>query len=166
MHHSDHPQRTLHCHTWIDGFINHQNFELSHWIQLLIHYKNHLEKCHGRCLCVSNMWRRPIQQPFLKSLQCNFACDSIVGTLGCRNLTTTTVEALPCLLACCQRPTLKGSQHRETTLHPKEHKWPPSPGPPADTTETESYHLGSPLRCNSSQHSPGSHPDTPWQFKH
>ena len=146
--------------------MNHQTFELSHWIQLLTHYKTHLEKCHGRCLCVSNMWRRPIQQLFLNLSNVPAACDSIVGILGCRNLTTTNVEALPYLLVCCQRPTLKASQQRETTLHPKEHAWPPSPGPPADTTETESDRLGSPLHCNSSQHSPANHPNTPWQFQH
>ena len=79
-------------------------------IQLLTHYKTHLEKCHGRCLCVSSMWRRPIQQLFLNLSNVPAACDSIVGILGCRNLTTTNVEALPYLLVCCQRPTLKASQ--------------------------------------------------------
>lgn len=110
------------------------------------------------------MWRRPIQQLFLNLSNVPAACDTIVGILGCRNLTTTNVEALPYLLVCCQRPTLKASQHRETTLHPKERGGPPSPGPPADTIESECNHLGSPLHCSSSQHSPASHPNTPDNF--
>lgn len=59
------------------------------------------------------------------------------------SLTATNKEDLPCLLVCYQRPILKRSRHRETALHLEEHSWPQFPGPPSDTTQTESNSPGS-----------------------
>ena len=59
------------------------------------------------------------------------------------SLTATNKEDLPCLLVCYQRPMLKRSRHRETALHLEEHSWPQFPGPPSDTTQTESNSPGS-----------------------
>lgn len=59
------------------------------------------------------------------------------------SLTATNKDDLPCLLVCYQRPILKRGRHRETALHLEEHSWPQFPGPPSDTTQTESNSPGS-----------------------
>lgn len=73
--------------------------------------------------------------------------------------------ALPLGLLSEANPESKSTQgNHSAPERAKERGGPPSPGPPADTTESECDHLGSPLHCSSSQHSPASHPNTPDNF--